>query len=149
MKRSVIAFMAVVAAAAFFAAEAAADEEAAADDARVGEEVGRICFGRDINNFKAIKGEDDAVLLEKGVNDWYKATLIGPCSYRQLRWAQSVAIASRPAGGCVTPGDVLVFSRSAFGDFSFENTTRCAIADIYRWDPAAEGDDDDEPRSED
>lgn len=121
---------------------AAADGEKA--DPRLGKQVDRICFGRNINNFKAIEGEDDAILLEKGVNDWYKAKLIGACNYRDLKWAQSVAIDQRPAGGCVTPGDYLIFSRSAFGDFSFPNTTRCAISEIHEWNedaaPAASGD---------
>lgn len=118
-------------------AGAAALAEEPAGDPRVGDEVDRICFGRDINNFKAIKGEDDAILLERSVNDWYKATLIGACNYRELKWAQSVAIEQHPAGGCVTPGDSLIFSRSAFGDFKFPNTTRCVISDIYKWDPKA------------
>lgn len=116
-------------------AVAAASGEA---DPRLGEQVDRICFARTIDNFEVIEGEDDAVLLEAGVNDWYKATLIGACNYRQLKWAQGVALDSRPGGGCVTPGDQLIFSRSAFGDFSFPNTTRCVIDDIYRWNPDAE-----------
>ncbi len=101
--------------------------------ARAGDQVDRICFGRNINNFKTIEGEDDAILLESGVNRWHKATLVGACSYRELKWAQTVAIDQRPAGGCVTPGDYLIFSRSAFGDFSSGETTRCAIAEIYEW----------------
>jgi hypothetical protein len=131
MKRSGIAVLAVLAA---LAAGAAAEESA---DLRLGKQVDRICFGRNINNFKAIDGVDDAILLEKGVNDWYKATLIGACNYSQLRWAQSVAIEQRPAGGCVTPGDYLIFSSSAFGDFSFPNSTRCAISEIHEWAPGA------------
>lgn len=115
------------------AAGAALAEEGA--DPRQGVEVDRICFGRNINNFKTIKGEDDAVLLEKNVNDWYKATLIGACNYRELKWAQAVAIEQRPAGGCVTTGDTLVFTRSIGGDFSFPNATRCAISEIYEWNP--------------
>lgn len=111
---------------------ALAERENAADP-RQGAEVDRICFGRNINNFKAIDGVDDVILLEKGVNDWYRAKLIGACSYSQLRGAQAVAIEQHPAGGCVTPGDYLIFSRSAFGDFSFPNTTRCAITDIHEW----------------
>jgi hypothetical protein len=126
-------------AAALTGAPALAEEPSA--DPRVGDQVDRICFGRDINNFRTIKGEDDAILLERGVNDWYKATLIGACNYSELKWAQAVAIDQRPAGGCVTPGDSLVFSRSAFGDFKFPNTTRCVISDIYKWDPNADADD--------
>ncbi len=133
MRRSGIS---IVLAAAVLGGAALADEERG--DSRLGEQVDRICFGRNINNFKAIEGEDDAILLEKGVNDWYKATLIGACSYRELKWAQAVAIDQRPAGGCVTPGDYLIFSRSITGDFSFPNATRCAISEIYEWDPKAE-----------
>jgi hypothetical protein len=151
MKRTGLAFLAAASGVAFLVGPAVADEENAASDARVGEQVDRICFGRNINNFKAIKGEDDAILLERNVNDWYKATLIGACSYRELKWAMSVAIDQRPAGGCVTPGDYLIFSRSAFGDFSFPNTTRCAISEIYKWDPDApeEDESDVEPPPED
>ena len=138
--------------AAMLAAIAALSTSASAGDEkpdpRIGEPVDRICFGRNINNFKVIEGEDDTVLLEKGVNDWYKAKLIGACNYRELKWAQAVAIEQRPAGGCVTTGDYLIFSRSAFGDFSFPNATRCAISEIYEWRPDAavgEGDDADAP----
>jgi hypothetical protein len=150
MRGSGKAFLAALAGGVLVAAPAAFAGEETADESRAGEEVGRICFGRDINNFKAIEGEDDAILLERGVNDWYKVTLVGACSYRELRWAQSVAIEQRPAGGCVTSGDYLVFSRSAFGDFSFPNATRCAISEIYKWDPdAAEEEDDVEAPPED
>jgi hypothetical protein len=142
MKRSGLAFLAAFASGALMVgASAYAGEEKA--DPRVGEQVSRICFGRNINNFKTIDGEDDAVLLEKGVNDWYKATLIGACSYRQLKWAMAVAIDSRPAGGCVSPGDVLIFTRSVTGEFSFPDTTRCVIDDIYKWDPDAADDEND------
>lgn len=137
MKRSGMAFLAVLTA---LCASAAAEGDEKADP-RQGAEVDRICFGRNINNFKTIDGVDDAILLEKGVNDWYKAKLIGACNWRELKWAQAVAIEQHPAGGCVTPGDYLIFSRSAFGDFSFPNTTRCAISDIYEWnEDAAAGD---------
>lgn len=139
MKRSGIAVLAVVAA---LAAGATAEET---PDPRLGQQVDSICFGRNINNFRAIDGVDDAILLEKGVNNWYKASLIGACNYSQLKWAQSVAIEQRPAGGCVTRGDYLIFSNSAFGDFSFPNSTRCAISEIHEWNPdaaAAEAEDD-------
>ncbi len=149
MKRSILAALASLAGGAATLGSIAIAEENSAGDPRVGEEVGRICFGRNINNFKAIEGEDDAVLLEKGVNDWYKATLIGACSYRELKWAMSVVIDQRPAGGCVTPGDYLIFSRSAFGDFSFPNTTRCAISEIYKWNPDAEAAEDVDVPAED
>lgn len=131
---AIASFFAAIAISADFAT---ASEEAPTADPRVGDNVDRICFGRNINNFTAIDGEDDAVLLEKGVNDWYKATLTGACNYRELKWAQAVAIEQHPAGGCITPGDYLIFSQSAFGDFRFPNAPRCAISKIYKWDPDA------------
>lgn len=132
MNRSGFAALTALAA---LATGAAAQEEV---DPRLGKQVDRICFGRNINNFKAIDGVDDAILLERGVNDWYRATLIGACHYSELKWAQSLAIDQRPAGGCVSPGDYLVFSRSTFGDFSFPNSTRCAISEIHEWHPDVE-----------
>lgn len=123
--------------AAFGAAPAAGEDGA---DPRVGDQVDRICFGRNINTFRTIEGEDDAILLERGVNDWFKATLIGACNYSQLRGAQSVAIEQRPAGGCLTTGDYLIFSNSAFGEFRFPDTTRCVISRIHKWNDDAGAD---------
>lgn len=122
----------------------ASDQAGGGVDLRLGEEVDRICFTRDINNFQTIDDEDDAVLLERGVNDWYKVTLTGACNYNRLRFAQSVAIDDRPRGGCVTSGDALLFSDSAFGDFSFPNATRCIIDEIHRWNPKAKAAEDGE-----
>lgn len=112
-------------------------------DPRLGDEVDRICFSRNISGFRTIDGEDDAVLLERGVNDWYKTTLAGACNHNRLRFAQSVAIDDHPRGGCITRGDTLVFSNSAFGDFSFPNATRCVIVEIHRWDPKTAAPDED------
>lgn len=112
-------------------------DEAADGDPRLGEEVRQICFSRNISNFQTIDDEDDAVLLERGVNDWYKTTLAGACDRNRLRFAQSVAIDNRPRGGCIRRGDALIFSDSAFGDFSFPNATRCIIVEIHRWNPKA------------
>ncbi len=112
-------------------------------DPRLGADVDKICFSRDIDGFRTIDGEDDVVLLERSVNDWYKVTLTGACTHNRLRFAQSIAIDDRPRGGCVRRGDALVFSDSAFGDFSFPNATRCIIVEIQRWDPKASAPDDD------
>ncbi len=118
-------------------AAGAARAEKTADDPRLGEEVRQICFSRNISGFRTIDDEDDAVILERGINDWYKATLAGACNFNRLKFAQSVAIDDRPSGGCITRGDALVFSDSAFGDFSFPNATRCTIVEIHRWNPKA------------
>lgn len=133
----VLAAAAAAIAAFGFLGAARSGEPAAEADPRLGEEVDRICFSRDISNFQTIDDEDDAVLLERGVNDWYRTSLAGACNHNQLRFAQSVAIDQRPRGGCIRRGDALVFSDSAFGDFSFPNATRCIIVEIRRWNPKA------------
>ena len=115
-------------------ASAAFAAEPAAPDPRRGEEVDHICFASTIDGFRTLKGVDDAVLLERGVNDWYYVELVGTCSESQLRFAQSVAIVSRPSGGCVTRGDTLVFSDSAFFNDRPIERNRCVIRRIYKWD---------------
>jgi hypothetical protein len=134
MMRISLIILAAATAAGFSAALAGPDDTS---DKRQGEETNQICFARSISNFKTIDDVDDAVLLERGVNDWYKVDLIGACNYNRLRWAQSVAIDQRPAGGCVSRGDQLIFSDSAFGEFTFQNSTRCIIGKIYKWDEKA------------
>lgn len=131
--------------AACIAPVAALADDAAKPDPRRGEEVGQICFARSIDGFRTVKGVDDAVLLERGVNDWYYVELIGMCSERQLRFAQSVAIVSRPSGGCVTSGDRLVFSDSAFFSDRPIERNHCTIRRIYKWNEDAAAPDESQP----
>lgn len=128
-----------------FAPLAAFADEPAKPDPRRGEEVSQICFTRSIDNWRTIKGADDAVLLERGVNDWYYVDLIGACEEQRLRFAQSVAIVSRPAGGCLTPGDTLIFSDSVFFNDRPIERNRCTVRRIYAWDEAAPGPGDAKP----
>jgi hypothetical protein len=113
-------------------ASAAADEKpAAAPDPRLGPEVNRICFARTISGWKEIKGDEEAVLLETGVNNWYRVELAGTCRYRDFRFAQTIGIESRPGGGCVTKGDVILVEGA--GRFMH----RCFITRINEWDEKA------------
>lgn len=129
MKQLVVAGSAALAA---ILAVALADESpAAAPDPRLGPEVNNICFARNINGWKEIKGDDRAVLLETGVNNWYRVELAGSCRYRDFRFAQSIGIESRPGGGCVTRGDVILVN----GGGGFVN--RCFITKINEWDDKA------------
>ncbi|GAB4518671.1 MAG: hypothetical protein Kow00133_03900 [Amphiplicatus sp.] len=107
------------------------EADAVEADPRLGAEVDRICFGRNINGWKPAKGEDDVVLLERGVNDWYRVELSGACDERLFRFAHAIGIESRPAGGCVTRGDVIIVEDT--GNF----TRRCFIRRIYEWDDKA------------
>ncbi len=100
-------------------------------DQRIGEEVDRICFQRNIDGWKEAKGFDSAVLLERGVNDWYLVEVSGACRARDFRFAQTIGIDSRPRGGCVRRGDILLVE----GGGGFVN--RCFISEIYEWDDDA------------
>ncbi len=100
-------------------------------DPRIGEKVDRICFAGSINGWRSLKGEDNAVLLQRSVNDWYKAELVGGCRENLFRSALSIGIDSRPAGGCVTRGDVIIVEDTP----GF--TRRCTISAIYKWDEDA------------
>lgn len=61
------------------------------------EENARIPFGAHrINSWRV--GRDGSLLLRVGVNDWYRATLIGPCE-RDLRFEEFVVVQSPPGGG--------------------------------------------------
>ena len=93
----------------------------------------QICFRRGISSFRLVEGEDEVVLLERGVNNWYRVTLTGGrCSYRNLRSAQGVAIQSPRSSGCVRSGDILIFSDSVFGGVpgAFATQSRCTILGI-------------------
>jgi hypothetical protein len=107
------------------------DQEPAVPDPRLGEEVSQICFARNINGWKEIKGDEEAVLLETGVNNWYRVEVAGTCRYRDFRFAQAIGIESRPGGGCVTRGDVILVEGG--GNF----VHRCFITKINKWDEKA------------
>lgn len=114
------------------AAPVMAEEEAeTAADPRIGKEVNRICFPRNINGWKSVKGEDNVVLLEEGVNDWYRVEVSGACPERVFRFAHVIGIDSSPAGGCVRRGDIILVEDT--GGFA----RRCFIQRIYEWDDKA------------
>ncbi len=100
-------------------------------DPRIGEEVRSICFGRSINGWRAVKGEDDVVLLQRGVSHWYRVELLGACDYRVLRSAIAIGIDSRPSGGCITRGDAIIVEDSP----GFNR--RCSIKRMYEWNEDA------------
>lgn len=107
-------------------------------DPRIGEEVDQICFGRNINGWRTVDKQDGVLLLERSVNNWYHVELSGACDYRVLRRAHAIGIDSRPAGGCVRRGDIIIVEDSpAF-------TRRCFIRSIRLWDDDAEAPGEDE-----
>lgn len=115
---------------------ASAGNDTSYDDPRIGKKVDRICFARSIDNFKIPDDFDDAVLLEKGVNDWFFVELRGACASRSLRFAQAIGIDTFGGGGCLTRGDTLIFSSSAFKPKPHD-LSRCFVDDMYKWDEDA------------
>ncbi|MEZ5892880.1 MAG: DUF6491 family protein [Parvularculaceae bacterium] len=108
------------------------EEDATADpDPRIGEEARQICFQSTISGWRSVKGVDNAVLLERGVNDWYYVELTGACRESLFRSAITIGIDSRPGGGCVSKGDTIIVRDSP----GF--TQRCFIKKIYKWDEHA------------
>lgn len=118
------------------------DDRDVTDDYRVGSEVDRICFSRNIDGFRPAGKYDDAVLVERGVNDWHLLTLSGACRYRDFRSAYAIGIDERPRGGCVRRGDIVIVE--SVGNF----INRCFINEIYEWNDNAEPPADDEKESD-
>lgn len=106
-------------------------------DARLGEQVNKICFERQIDGF--YDNTRDTVVLSSGVSRDYVVSVTGACP--SLRFAQAIALDNRGAG-CVSRGDVLIVSENAFSlnDQTGLGPDRCLINEIYEWDRDAEMD---------
>jgi len=116
---------AVVAAACSTAPTETAD---AKPDPRQGAEVKNICFQSQIRNWSAL--DRRAVIVEKGVNDYYKLDLAGTCDPQDA--FNSIGLISRPAGGsCLETGDQLVT------DSRYPGGT-CSITRIFKWNKDAD-----------
>lgn len=135
--------LAFAASAALAPASAGDDDKKSGADSRLGQEVDRICFQSTINGWRAVKGEDNVVLLERGVNNWYRVELQGACRSSLFRSAIAIGIDSRPGGGCVTRGDRIIVEDSP----GF--TQSCVITKMYEWDEKASRDDDDDGDDDD
>lgn len=91
--------------------------------ARQGAEVDRICFTRQIDGWRNLGR--NAILVEKGVNEWFKLDLTGPCE-PDLAF-ERIALRTRPPGGCLSKGDaVATFTTPTYGV--------CYITRMYSWD---------------
>lgn len=132
-----VLFFAVSACATDTSPEAVAEREAAraaqvfANDVRRGEQVDRVCFASSIDGF----GETTrrAVVVREG-RDRYLIETFGTCF--DLDWAQSLAIDT--FSGCLTKGDRIFASDSAFGFDKSDVRQSCTVKAIYDWDPDAE-----------
>lgn len=90
-----------------------------------GEELNSICFNRQINGWQPLNR--NAIILEKGLNDYYRVTLNGGCDAEHS--GLSIATKSR-TGICLQEGDEIDFE----GDFY----PSCRIDQINAWIPAVE-----------
>ena len=100
------------------------ESEQAEIDPRQGEAVDRVCFIRNIDNWRSL--DRRSVLVERGINDWYKLDLIGVCDPDAA--FNSIALRSRGGSSCLRRGDT-VFTDEFGGD-----VRRCSVRAIYRWD---------------
>ena len=118
--------------------DASNDEpEAWRTDARLGEQVDRVCFASNIDSFRM--ATRNSVIVEEGVNDEYLIETVASCY--DLDGANSLSFDTIPGASCVTKGDSIYAYRSAFGpDRTDIPPARCPIRAIYEWDEdAAEG----------
>lgn len=117
--------------------EAVAEREQAkadavfANDVRRGAEIDRVCFASSIDGF----GETTrrAVVIREG-RDRYLIETFGGCF--DLDWAQSLGIDT--FSSCLTKGDRIFASDSAFGFDKQDLRQSCRVKAIYEWDPDAE-----------
>lgn len=152
MKHLIRTALACGAVTAMIAACTSAPDEQTADtdwmtDARLGEQVDRICFTRSIDNFRS--PSRDTVIVEKGVNDEYLIQTFGNCY--NLRNAQSLSLDTFGGSSCLSKGDAIFAYDSAFGpDKTDIGPVRCPIKAIYEWnEDAADAEEDSEDAASD
>ena len=104
-----------------------------ANDARLGEEVDRICFASSISGFH--DATDDTVVISKGPED-YLVEVYGNCF--NLDQAQQLAVDATTS--CLTRGDHIIASDSiaGFHDDSGFGVQRCRVKSLHKWNRKAE-----------
>ena len=107
-------------------------------DPRLGEKVDRICFASNIDSFGNTT-RDTFTVREGG--DYYLIEVFGSCT--PLQHAMTIRVDA--TGSCLRKGDHVIVSDSLMGgkDIPF-STQRCLINEIYKWDPKAEDEAEDE-----
>lgn len=106
------------------------DPDAWRTDARLGEQVNRICFSSSIDNFR--ETTRNTVIVEKGVNDEYLIETMGSCY--ELQGAMSLSLDTFGGSSCISKGDSIYAYDSVFGpDQTDLAPVRCPISAIYEW----------------
>jgi len=116
----------------------AAARQAAETDPRRGESVDRVCFVSSINGFT--ETTRSSVVIEARVNDYYQIETFGNCF--DLDDALTIGFDTFGASNCLTRGDAIIASDSAFGLYDGFGIApqRCTIREIYAWTPEAGAD---------
>ena len=114
------------------------DSEAEAEnwrtDARLGEQVDRICFASAVDDFQMTTRR--SVVVERGVNDHYLIETMGNC--QDLRNALSMSFDTFPGSSCISKGDSIYAYDSLFGPDRMDiPPIRCPIKAIYKWEEDA------------
>lgn len=90
-----------------------------------GDEVNSVCFTNQIRGWQPLSR--NAIVLERGLNDYYRVTLNGVCD--ATRSGLTMATESR-SGICLGIGDDI--------DFANDFSPSCSIQSIHAWTPAPE-----------
>ncbi|WP_018146972.1 DUF6491 family protein [Henriciella marina] len=102
-------------------------------DVRLGEQVDRICFRDQIDDFR--EGTSMTVIAERGAKDYLIETT-QECD--ELDGAHTVVLDGTFAGGrCVTTRDRISAPQSYFGSDAGSASRRCRINAIYEWNEDA------------
>ena len=90
-----------------------------------GEQVNSVCFTNQIRGWQPLSR--NAIVLERGLNDYYRVTLNGACD--ATRSGLTMATESR-SGICLGIGEDI--------DFANDFSPSCSIESIHAWTPAPE-----------
>lgn len=113
-----------------------------AADPRLGAEVKRACFASQLDRFQSVKGEDNVIVFERGAGEFFRVEVSGDCTESEINHAGALALAADAGDSCLSRGDRLVLSRSAFFQDQRTERTYCIVERIFKWYPKAKAADD-------
>ena len=100
-------------------------------DPRVGEEVQKVCFVRDLEGWQNVDNDPKAVILRMKNRETFKLKLIGGC-YPGMA-SLNLAVETSPGSSCFSPGDKV----RTDGDLSSGYGSGCKVTSIHKWDAQA------------
>lgn len=101
------------------------------NDPRIGETVSQVCFTRNIDSWKSVDNDRNALVVEMNNRQQYKLKLSGGCDpdLAMMR----VAVITRSASSCFSRGDKI----KTDGDLASGYGSACTIIAINQWNPSA------------